>query len=64
MPATTCLCALDNWDGDIKVNKKHSESANLHRTWFETAKKYNLAWISQADSFYIHILYIHLASIP
>ena len=27
--ATPCLCSLDNRDGDIKVNKKPSDSANL-----------------------------------
>ena len=29
--ATPCLCSLDNRDGDIIVNKKHSESADLRR---------------------------------
>ena len=28
---TPCLCSLDNRDGNIEVNKKHSESANMRR---------------------------------
>ena len=62
--ATPCLCLLDNRDGDIKVNKKISESANLHRASFETAKQYSLAWINLANSSYIHILNIHPVVVP
>ena len=29
--AAPCLCSLDNRYGDIKVNKKHSENANLRQ---------------------------------